>query len=199
MKIRCAKRRPLTILACVLAAGIAAPVAAADTWAEVGDAGQLPSTAQIPFRLPPLFAVPLTEITGTLAGTSGADMYRICKIPGGLSTAQTDINPGTADDTQLFLFNNIGMGLLFNDDINGTRLSSLGNFVAPLGAYYLAVSAYNSDPVSVGGLIFPDTFPGIFGPTGPGGGSPIIGWVGTGGTGTYRITLTGWVFCPPMI
>jgi hypothetical protein len=40
-------------------------------------------------------------------------------------------------------------------------------------------------------LIFPDVFPGVIGPTGPGGAFPITSWTGTGGAGTYDILITG--------
>jgi hypothetical protein len=194
-----AKRWPLTVLACVLAVGIVAPAAAAATWAEVGDAGQLPATAQRPVStaLGPMPGNALTEITGTIAGTAGADMYRICKLGNSNSSATTAVAPGTLGDPQLFLFNTGGFGLQGNDDIAIADLQAeLPPTFFSFGVYYLAISGYNADPVSVGGLIFPDTFPGVVGPTGPGGGSPISDWVGTEGTGTYRITLTGYYFCP---
>src|SRR5690606_10999297 len=63
--------------------------------------------------------------------------------------------------------------------------------ILPAGDYYLAISEINDDPVSNGGLIFPDdNFLGIVGPTGPGGALPIIGWTNQGGNGfNYTIAL----------
>ncbi len=59
------------------------------------------------------------------------------------------------------------------------------------GIYYLVITGFNVDPTSVWGLIFPNTFNAVVGPTGPGGGSPITGYSGTSGTGSYTINLTG--------
>ena len=201
MNIKGAKRRPLTVLACVLAAGIIAPAAFAASWAEgtsgTGDAGELPATAQRPssslFGPTPFIA--LDTISGTLSSSTDRDMYRICKLPAGSASATTVGTPGTLSDTQLFLFNGSGLGVRANDDSVGLR-STLPSEVLGWGVYYLAVSTFDSDPVSVGGLIFPSTpFTGVFGPTGPGGGSPISGWQGLVGTGTYTISLTGWQVC----
>lgn len=118
--------------------------------------------------------------------------------PAGFS-ATTVGTPGTLVDTQLFLFNSTGFGVYANDDDpgGGTFGSTLpaGDPHSPTtpGLYYLAISSFDLDPVSVGGLIFPNSPPtGVFGPTGPGGGDPISGWVGFGfGNGTYTISLTG--------
>jgi hypothetical protein len=199
MKIKGLRRRPLTVLACVLAVGIVAPAAAAGTgtWAESGDAGDLPSTAQKPVLLSsPSPVNTLTSITGTIAGTAGADMYRICKLVTGPASATTDGTPGTLADTQLFLFNSSGFGIRANDDVVTSFRSTLPSEVLSRGIYYLAISGFDADPVSVGGEIFPDApFTGVFGPTGPGGGSPIVGWSGSESTGTYTINLTGWYFC----
>jgi hypothetical protein len=58
--------------------------------------------------------------------------------------------------------------------------------------YYLAITSFDVDPTSAGGLIvLSSPFTGVFGPTGPGGGAPISGYSGTGGMGTYTINLTG--------
>jgi hypothetical protein len=199
------KRRALTILACVLAAGICAPAsfAVAASWAEVGDAGDLPATAQSTFVLGPMpsLGTSIGSITGTLSSSTDRDMYRICKVATSASSATTVGTPGTLSDSQLFLFTGVGLGILANDDDDpsGTLRSTLPAAALPalgFGAYNLAISGFDADPVSVGGLIFPSTpFGGVFGPTGPGGGSPIIGWSGAGQSGTYQINLTGFRFC----
>jgi len=174
----------LTILGC-------SSVALADTWAEVGDAGDLTGTAQTPTG-----ANPLTSITGTIGSSTDADMYLIfISTPAGFS-ATTVGTPGTLVDTQLFLFNAAGLGVYFCDDADGLTLRSTlpaGHALSPpsAGLYYLVVTGFDRDPTSAAGAIFPDTFPGVFGPTGPGGGSPITGYDGTTGTGTYTINLTG--------
>jgi hypothetical protein len=206
MKITGAKRRPLTILACMLAVGIVAPAAAAGTgtWAEgtngTGDAGDLPSTAQRPVLLSsPSPVNTLTSISGTISTSLDRDMYRVCRLVTGAASATTVGTPGTLSDTQLFLFLSLvsgAFGLEANDDSAASLRSTLPPEVLSSGVYYLAISGFDADPVSVGGEIFPDfPFDGVYGPTGPGGASPIIGWSGSGGTGTYTINLTGWYFC----
>jgi hypothetical protein len=182
----------------VLSLVLADPAARADVWVEVGDAGQLPTTAQVTGTTP--FA-PLTAIFGTIdsAGPNGdVDLYQIRIVdPAGFSA--TTVNAfGTLTDTHLFLFDANGRGVYANDDASAsTRRSTLpaGLAIGPQqpGLYYLGISAFDREPVSAGGLIFPDfPFTGVFGPTGPGGGSPLINWAGSGAfQGTYRIDLTG--------
>ena len=127
-------------------------------------------------------------------------MYQICLTGGGTFSAAT-VAPGSATfDTQLFLFDSAGNGVYANDDSAGPGNRSLlpvgGLSPAGGGTYYLAISAWDRDPVSGGGEIFPDTFAAVVGPTGPGGALSITGWNGEGfNTGAYTIALTGAEFC----
>lgn len=168
---------------------------------EVGDAGRLPATAQ-----QPVGSGPLDSISGTLSAPGDVDLYRICLTGGGTFSASTLGTPGSLLDTQLFLFGAGGLGIEANDDSGGTFRSLLpagGLAPATPGVYYLGISAFDDDPASnspasAAGLIFPNTFSGVVGPTGPGGGSPLADWTGnTGESGTYSITLTGATFCAP--
>jgi hypothetical protein len=125
-------------------------------------------------------------------------MYLIFISTPAAFSATTVGTAGTLVDTQLFLFNAAGLGVYGNDDDpSGTTTRSTlpaGHALSPTtpGLYYLAISSFNRDPTSAGGLIFPSTpFTAVVGPTGPGGGSAVTGWTGTGGTGTYTINLTG--------
>jgi hypothetical protein len=182
---------------CVLTAALAAAsllVMAGSGWAatESGDAGDLPASAQ---------EVSDTSISGTIASSSDVDMYKVC-LSGGGSFSATTVG-GASFDTQLFLFDANGLGVYGNDDdihIYGPSTLPSGHALTPAaaGTYYLAISSYNNDPVSGGGIIFPGGVLEFVGPTGPGGASPISGW--TGGTldqGSYTITLTGVVACAP--
>jgi MYXO-CTERM domain-containing protein len=169
-----------------LAVAITASGAFAQVWAEVGDAGELVGTAQV------TGGGVLTSITGALT-TGDADMYLITiNTPTSFSASTVG---GAAFDSQLFLFTSAGVGIAFNDDAGPLQSAlTVGNpLYASLaaGQYLLAVSGFNHDPTSAGGAIFPDSFPGIFGPTGPGGGSPVTGWTAAGASGTYTIALTG--------
>jgi hypothetical protein len=157
------------------------------SWAETGDAGDLPGTAQKP--LGPLAS--LTSITGAIGSTTDADMYQLHVT--GLFSATTVGTPGTLGDTQLFLFDVFGRGVEGNDNTAANARSTLPiTFGPPPGTYYLVIAGYNVDPVSVGGLIFADTPRGnLDTASGPGAGSPISGYTGTSSTGTYTIALTG--------
>ncbi len=178
-----------------------APAARAATFAESGDAADLPATAQITTGCGTLDA-----ISGTKEA-SGVDMFRI-QIDNPAAFSATTVGLTTID-TQLFLFTSAGLGVYANDDVTGSDTRSTlpaGHASSPAtaGVYYLALSQYNKDPQSAGGLIFPDSpYTTVFGPTGPGGGSAITGWT-SGGTAaaTYSINLTGAAFavsnCTPV-
>lgn len=169
--------------------------ARADVFFEMGDAGQLPGTAQ-----PVIVTGPLDAISGNISNNNDVDMFMIFIPNPALFSATTAGGTGTLVDTQLFLFRADGTGVEANDDISLTnRRSSLpaGNPNAPTtaGIYLLAISSFNNDPLAPGGArIFPDPS-GIgmtVGPTGPGDGNPVSGWTNAGtGSGTYTITLTG--------
>ena len=172
-----------------------APFASAAPVAEVGDAGDLPATAQDVTG-----TGPLDSISGTIEPASDKDVYRIC-LTGGQTFSATTVG-GATIDTQLFLFDSAGLGVYANDDTQDgvlqSTLPSGGLSPSEPGVYYLAISTWNYDPVSSEGLIFPDEpITAVVGPTGPGGGVPISGWQGDpGDPGPYTITLTGATFCP---
>lgn len=191
--------------AAVLAVGTT--TASAATWSEGLDAGDLPATAQSPSG-----TGALTTISGVLPSTddNDVDMYRICITDPGAFSAKT---AGTITDPQLFLFDSAGLGVEARDDIveATARQSDLtaGNPHSPTspGIYHLAVSRWDNDALSSGGLIFPGGTIGdgtagmVVGPTGPGGGSPVSAWTGNGdaanedGGTSYSIALTGTAFC----
>lgn len=165
----------------------------------VCDAGDLPETAQVPVG-----AGALNSISGTLSGVSDVDMFQVC-LPGGGTFSAATVAPGSATfDTQLFLFDSAGIGVYMNDDEfpSGAPFHSLlpaGHALTPAddGVYYLAVSAFNADPVSAGGAIFPAgaPFDAVNGPTGAGGAQPVSGWTAHERVGVYTIALTGAEFC----
>ncbi len=173
-----------------------------DQWDELanggGDAGDLPSNAQnvyAPNRTP--CQDPVSRITGNRATTGDADMYVICITDPASFVASS---AGSGFDTQLWLFRCDGTGIVHNDDYSGLQ-SQIDNTTSCLtglqaGTYLLAITGYNQDPVdSNGNLLWNDTpFGTIRCPDGPGAANPMVGWTGTGGSGTYRITLTGAYF-----
>jgi hypothetical protein len=183
------KKIVFIMIAFLLCLASSTEFAVALPYSEVGDAGDLPVSAQVVAG-----SGPLDSITGEFKLENDVDMYLI-SITGGTFTASTLGTTGI--DTQLWLFDTVGMGLLFNDDdplsvccFESTLTASL-----PAGNYLLAISTWNNDPVSVNGNIFPDGDPyweGVWGPIGPGGDSPIVGWTGGGEEyELYTINLEG--------
>ncbi len=188
-----AKRLSWVAALALVAGGVG--FASAQSWAEVGEAGDLPGTAQTPVGVGAL-----TTITGNLLTTGDADMYLInIPNPGAGFEAKTSGN-STTIDTQLFLFDAAGMGVTHNDDDPlGTVLQSrISNaFVTTPGNYLLAISRYNRDPQSAGGLIWANSpFNVERAPDGPGAGQPITSWVNTNAGGDYQIDLRGANFVP---
>jgi len=166
-------------------------VVAAQAWDEVGDAGELPGSAQVPTG-----PGPLTVITGLIAANGDADMYLI-EITDPACFVATTCNAATSIDTQLWLFDENGMGVTFDDDDpTGCGLQSriTGNACPfPAGCYLLAISTYNNDALNSAGLKIWANSP--FGvercPDGPGAPGPIASWDGAGfSSGTYQIDLS---------
>lgn len=184
----------------VFALGIGLALASgafAQTWNEVGDADEL--APQVTNGVGPLSLIVGSTLSAS-GDTTGVDLY--CIQVTNWSQFSASLAGGASYDTQLFLFTSSGMGIACNDDASGVQS------VLPAGdpAYAgrtngeivnIAVSGYNRDPNSVGGLIFPNTFSGVQLPTGPGGGSPLSSWTGTPATGDYRLALTGATYCIP--
>lgn len=177
---------------------------ASTVWTELGDAGQLRATAQAPAG-----SGALTAISGELS-FGDVDMYRIFVTGGGTFSALAQGAFPLFLNAELFLFNSLGQGVYANDSIfppdpflaPGAAMLPANNPLTPVvpGEYLLAISTPFLDPVSASGLIFlclgcnPS---GVFGPTGPGGGSPISDWSGSPfSAGAYQITLTGAEFAP---
>ncbi|MEP7061815.1 MAG: PEP-CTERM sorting domain-containing protein [Betaproteobacteria bacterium] len=202
----------MRLLQCIGVAGclvaLAIMPARASIWTEVG-AGALPGSAE-------LVTVPgLTEIDGHLnfdGDTSQweIDLYKIyISDPNAFSatTLAFDVfgNPLLIDPV-LYLFSPLGQGIFMNDDTAGDNLQSTLPLYSPLrptapGYYLLGIGWGFSDAQSDDGSMFPlyvDSLAldGVYGPTGPGGGSPLTSWL-PGGPGnfddisSYRIALTG--------
>jgi hypothetical protein len=158
-----------------------------------GDAGNLPSTAQTPTG-----TNPFTNLNGNIPNGGDADMYLI-NICDSANFSASTTNADTAGDTQLWIFNEQGLGVTFNDDnpSGGTLLSVISSsFIPGNGNYYLAVSRYNTDPVDEGGnLLWNNTpFNVERTPDGPGAFSAVAAWLGSSGTGSYRVNMTGVCF-----
>jgi hypothetical protein len=179
--------RRASFLLSLLAGCAAASQAHAQVWQEVGNAGDLPATAQAAAG-----QGSLEFIFGSLDGADEVDMFQIVICDPSFFSATTVGQ--TSFDTILFLFDQSGMGVAMNDDSGGTLQSTItSQFITAPGVYYLALARYNRQAVSPGGRIFqPATFTTETGPNGPGGGEPISGWITSSvGAGAYSILLTG--------
>lgn len=176
--------------------------------------------------------VAVTHIKGDLhggnfrgdAGPDFEDIYLIyianpgtegCDTGFSASTVWNTPSPGSDNtfDTQLWLFDASGVGLLGNDDVAAGESRSFITFPSTdssavafpgQGFYYLAISGGDlvpgggggDDPTSAGGSIF-DFFDAaggfqISGPDGAGGGALFSGWsaTGSGDVGSYDIQLS---------
>lgn len=158
------------------------------TWAEVGDAPDLiPGQATAGVG-------DLIGITGQL-DTDDVDLYAILVTDFASFSASTVNNVGTLPDTQLFLFDDAGLGVTHNDDAPADVRSTITNmFLTHNGLYYLAISTFDRDALNVDGdEIWLDTpFNTERAPDGPGAPGPLVSWgPGTFNTGTYQIDITG--------
>ncbi len=154
----------------------------------------------------------LESISGSLSGD--ADLYKIF-LTGGQTFSATTVSAKTAEipvnqpldipidvviDPKIYLFDEQGNGVYANDDLFGngqsTLLSGPGGFSpATSGIYFLGISGTGYNAVSAEEKeIFPtEPFDQIVGPTGAGGGLPLVGFAGdtSASSGDYTISLTG--------
>lgn len=181
-------------------------------WVEDTDAGSLPPSAQVPKGDGPLTSLAgsinaVTNVADDLgSGGDTEDMYAIFIADPALFGADTVVN-GTANfDIQLFLFDEAGRAVLASDNTSGlpgafiTSMANdgTGQTVPSRGLYYLAVSGFDNDPRSAGGLLLFDqaTRDEVSGPDGPGGSMSVAQWGSSDEAGVYTIVLTGVEFVP---
>jgi hypothetical protein len=152
-------------------------------WQEVGDAGDLLSTAQ-----EPLGNGSLRNIRGTISTNADVDLYRIFISSPTTFSASVTSTSGNFDSV-LALFNSGGYGVYGNDDAKlgdsgaGLPAGSLLGPQAP-GWYYIAIFGLDTMPTGGNGFmpdhyIAPDTsapFTSVLSASGPGGASPLTGW-----------------------
>ena len=184
----------------------ASPLAAGPDWVEPPgvDAGSVPGSAQSITGSGSLSSIG-GELTAVSTASAGADdfedMYcfqivdpanfRAVTFPDSTFTGSANF------DTQLWLFDRNGFGLLANDNAGpkeqGSGLPAPAG-IAP-GVYCLAISGFDNDPQSDGGPIFnAETREEVTGPDGEGGQDPIVAWGPPGEAGQYVIALTGAAF-----
>ncbi len=181
-------------LGMAIALGILGAVpATAQLWTEEGDAGDLPGSAQVPWGVGPL-----ATIAGAI-GVNDVDMYCIRIDMTAVFIATTC--GGSALDTQLWLFQEDGLGVTHDDDDpSGCGLQSTitGQFITDPGRYFLAISVYNRDPYDEQAqlLWLNVPFNTERAPDGQGAANPVARWSGdTDETGSYQIALQGASYC----
>lgn len=133
---------------------------------EVGDAGDLPATAQVLTGL-----ATITSISGTIQSASDVDMFQFTLASP--ATLSFMVAAASTIDSQLFLFNAAGAGLWANDDM-GTSLDAQITASLASGIYYLAISSWDRHPVNAANLpIFGDTSGVLLPPINAG---AVTGW-----------------------
>ena len=146
--------------------------------------------------------VDLEAINGSFLGADDVDLYQVFIVrPDNLDISTVD---GTSADTQLFLFDIDGNGVVHNDDnvVPGRGLQSriTNQFVSVSGIYYIGVTQYNNDPLSPDDdLIWNNTpFRSERTPDGPGAPGPLNSWTvsNIGSANTYVIEMSGVEFVP---
>ena len=211
----------LTSRAAVVAAMLFVPATAqAVLHLEFTDAGQTPGTAQVVEVTPlPGEEEALEFILGTLSPEDDSDVFRIritdpATFSATIRTSKTHDQFGQiyTSDTQIFLFDENGAGIAFNDDggsaetfpaeqyFNGILPAGHGLYssLSP-GIYLLGISAYNNDPRidNTPTYVFPDnvTVTQVAGPNAFAVGVPFINFDVLDGpveeVGNYEVTLTG--------
>lgn len=169
-----------------------AAVAQAGTYHEVGDAGQLPGTAQVVGG-----TGALDSIVGSILNRSDADVFRIYIADAAAFSAT--VSAGTNFDSQLFLFDSAGRGLFYNDQsAGGNQWAGLTGFAASdfsAGNYLLGISRWSLVPMSGSTVTFQSAVTGVHVPAATT--SPMTSWdflppvPGEISSRGYTINLTG--------
>jgi hypothetical protein len=166
----------------------------AATWTESGDAGSLPSSAQVTAG-----NGPLTMIQGTLSSNADQDVYCIRVTDPTLFTAS--LQCVAFADNDVWLFGSTGLGVAHNDGCTGGQTHVGTPLVTTAGLYYLAVSPSGDDAMNGASPIWnPPSASGQRAPDGPGAPGPISGWSNAGvvsNFNNYRLQLAGAAFCDP--
>lgn len=195
MPLRTPRRTPAVALASLaLFATLAFAPAHAAVWAEVGDAGETLSGAQLTIG-----AGTLNGITGSLASANDVDIYcvRLNGVPP-MNLPFVDLACVVTGGPNVWLFDSAGNGVFSNMtcQFSSKYIVAPGSGLTP-GNYYLAVSFTGRDPQSAGGAIWSAAL-GQRLPDGPGAPGPLTGWAGTGSvqpSNPYQITLGFFDYC----
>jgi hypothetical protein len=161
-------------------------------WTEQGDAGDLPETAQATGTDT---NTPLNSISGAL-GANDVDMFAIYIADPSAFQAETNTTT-TNFDSQLWLFDVNGNGIVHDDDSAGSlrsRITNANNCIPGPGIYYIAISRWNRDPRDCDDNAI---WTGTANACAVAGRSRVASWTGSTSAGTYQIVLQG-AFTAPL-
>jgi hypothetical protein len=171
------------------------PAARAQVWNEVGDAGDLVSSAQVTAG-----SGGLTTIAGFLAAPTDVDLYciQLSAVPPANLPLVTLQCAGQMDPN-VWLFDAAGVGVFTNVTCAGGNKTIItpSASLAP-GTYYVGVSYSGFDPSSVAGALWLPALSGQRSPDGPGGAGALLAWSGTpvaSPMNPYQIGLTFMQYC----
>ena len=169
--------------------------ARAQTWNEVGDAGNLVSTAQITVG-----SGAITQITGSLPLSDDVDLYciKLTSVPPA-GTPLVQLACLLQQSPNVWLFDSAGNGVFTNETCAfGSKTLLAPSVSMTPGTYYVGVSYYNRNAISAGGNIWIPAVPGQRTPDGPGAALPLSGWAGIvimNPPNPYTINLAGFAAC----
>jgi len=163
----------------------------AQIWNELGDAGALPSSAQVTSG-----SGPLTTLNGNLGSSSDVDMYciRVSNAPAFLARLQCTVVRGP----HLWVFDATGKGVGAATTCQAGDKRVTSALVTTSGIYYVAVSFDGVDPYSGANLIWNHLYTTERAPDGPGAAGAVTTWSGTGFVqplNPYTILLSGVTYC----
>jgi hypothetical protein len=161
-------------------------------WTETGDAGDLPETAQATGTDT---STPLPSISGALAADD-VDMFAIYIADPANFRAETN-STTTNFDSQLWLFDVNGNGIVHDDDSAGSlrsRITNTNNCIPGPGTYYIAISRYNRDARNCDDNAMWTSAVNACAVAGVG---RVASWTGTTAAGNYEIVLQG-AFTSPL-
>jgi hypothetical protein len=114
------------------------------------------------------------------------------------SAFQAETNTTTTNfDSQLWLFDVNGNGIVHDDDSAGSlrsRITNANNCIPGPGIYYIAISRYNRDPRDCNDIAI---WTGTANACAVAGSSRVASWTGSTSAGTYQIVLQG-AFTAPL-
>lgn len=157
------------------------------TWKEDGDAGSLPSAAQVTVGYSCLQA-----ITGTFSANNDVDMYEI-QIPDS-AVLSISVQCTVNSDPDLWLFDQNGLGVAANATCAAGSETILDTFVASPGIYYIAIAADLMEPYADSDPIWASGTTGEHAADGTGSAGAVTGWVDSGAqvaSSAYTITFAG--------